>query len=154
MDDSAVMGIVGLGGPHMMEPGMEYQGNMDAMGEQAFADQMLVLGGMVCVWLYPFNVVFSVGFMWLCHMVWLCDVLWLPERVLVMAPLLHIILFFAICCAMACAYRERSKRRFQAACDRARLFQEDPQAFFREKKFRATNVGGLNSEVADAGGLV
>ena len=38
---------------------------------------------------------------------------------------------------MACAYRERSKRRFQAACDRAKLFQDDPQAFFREKKFRA-----------------
>ena len=37
---------------------------------------------------------------------------------------------------MACAYRERSKRRFQAACDRAKLFQDDPQAFFREKKFR------------------
>jgi hypothetical protein len=30
-----------------------------------------------------------------------------------------------------------SKRRFQAACDRAKLFQDDPQAFFREKKFRA-----------------
>ena len=49
----------------------------------------------------------------------------------------HLCLFLCLCCAMACAYRERSKRRFQAACDRAKLFQDDPQAFFREKKFRA-----------------
>jgi len=33
-------------------------------------------------------------------------------------------------------YRDRSQRRFKDACDRAKLFQEDPQAFFREKKYR------------------
>lgn len=100
-------------------------------------DQMLLLGGVVCLWLYPMNVAFSLAFMWLCHAVWLCDALWLPERILIVMPLAHLCLFLCLCCAMACAYRERSKRRFQAACDRAKLFQDDPQAFFREKKFRA-----------------
>ena len=152
-------------------------------------DQMLLLGGVVCLWLYPMNVAFSLAFMWLCHAVWLCDALWLPERILIVMPLAragvrdstihwtrtrergirwhrrvsiprerrvsihastfrsparpkadsqaHLCLFLRLCCAMACAYRERSKRRFQAACDRAKLFQDDPQAFFREKKFRA-----------------
>ena len=59
-------------------------------------------------------------------------------------PLLHIILFLIICFAMAMAYRERSKRRFKTACDRARLFQEDPKAFFREKKYRAEKQAGPN----------
>ena len=156
MDDSAVMGIVGMGGPPgMMDDG--YGGDFDmsrvppasrlrrpaldaippvVSREQAMGDHMLLLGGVVCLWLYPMNVAFSLAFMWLCHAVWLCEKLWLPERVLIVLPLLHMLLFFAVCCAMACAYRERSKRRFQAAVDRARLFQEDPQAFFREKKFR------------------
>ena len=50
-------------------------------------DQMLLLGGVVCLWLYPMNVAFSLAFMWLCHAVWLCDALWLPERILIVMPL-------------------------------------------------------------------
>ena len=60
----------------------------------------------------------------------------------------HLCLFLCLCCAMACAYRERSKRRFQAACDRAKLFQDDPQAFFREKKFRAGGGGATAPRAA------
>ena len=133
LDESHIMGMApGMGAPHYGE-----EVDFDPMGERVLFDHMLVMGCILCLWLYPMNVVFSVGFMWACHAVWLCDVLWLPERALILMPFLHIVLFILICGAMAVAYRERSKRRFQAACDRAKLFQDDPQAFFREKKFRA-----------------
>ena len=54
----------------------------------------------------------------------------------IVVPLFHLVAFLGLCAALGCAYKARSRRRFERACERAQLFSSDPKAFFREKQYR------------------